>query len=30
MYPYAETAKGGPDSLDPANFAYTIASSEIA
>lgn len=30
MYPYAETPKGGPDSLDPTTFAYTIASSEKA
>jgi transglutaminase-like putative cysteine protease len=30
MYPYAETPKGGPDSLDPTNFTYTIASSAAA
>lgn len=30
MYPYAETPKGGPDSLDPASFAYTIVSSASA
>ncbi len=30
MYPYAETAEGTEDSLDPASFAYTITSSEIA
>ena len=30
MYPYAETAEGVKDSLDPDAFAYTITSSEIA
>ncbi len=29
MYPYAETPDGSVDSLDPANFAYTIAAREI-
>jgi transglutaminase-like putative cysteine protease len=30
MYPYAEASKGGPDSLDPTAFAYTISSAETA
>ena len=30
MYPQAETAEGRLDSLDPANFKYTITSREIA
>ncbi|HEX3864254.1 MAG TPA: transglutaminase family protein [Stellaceae bacterium] len=29
MYPYAETADGSEDSLDPAAFAYTISAKEI-
>ena len=29
MYPYAETASGGPDSLDPEAFRYRISSREI-
>ena len=29
MYPYAETAEGVKDSLDPDAFAYTITSNEI-
>jgi transglutaminase-like putative cysteine protease len=29
MYPYAETASGGPDSLDPSTFRYRISSREI-
>ena len=29
MYPYAETADGVRDSLDPDSFAYTITSNEI-
>jgi transglutaminase-like putative cysteine protease len=30
MYPYAETAQGVKDSLDPDAFSYTITSKEIA
>ena len=30
MYPYAETAQGVEDSLDPDAFAYTIISNEVA
>jgi hypothetical protein len=30
MYPYAETADGFVDPLDPAGFAYTITSREVA
>jgi transglutaminase-like putative cysteine protease len=30
MYPYAETADGIADPLDPAGFAYTITSREVA
>jgi hypothetical protein len=30
MYPYAETAQGVKDPLDPGAFAYTITSNEIA
>jgi transglutaminase-like putative cysteine protease len=30
MYPQAETAEGRLDSLDPANFKYTILAREIA
>jgi hypothetical protein len=29
MYPYAETADGSKDSLDPEPFFYTITSKEI-
>jgi transglutaminase-like putative cysteine protease len=29
MYPYAETARGSKDSLDPEAFSYTITSTEI-
>ena len=29
MYPYAETAHGSKDSLDPEAFSYTITSTEI-
>jgi transglutaminase-like putative cysteine protease len=29
MYPYAETAHGNKDSLDPEAFSYTITSTEI-
>ena len=29
MYPYAETAEGTADPLDPASFAYTISLKEI-
>jgi transglutaminase-like putative cysteine protease len=30
MYPQAETAEGRVDSLDPANFKYTIGAKEVA
>ena len=30
MYPYAETADGALDSLDPAGFSYTITARELA
>jgi hypothetical protein len=30
MYPYAETAQGVKDSLDPDAFAYSITSNEVA
>ena len=30
MYPYAETAQGALDPLDPAGFAYTITARELA
>ncbi len=30
MYPQGETANGRPDSLDPANFTYSIASRKLA
>ena len=29
MYPYAETPDGSLDSLEPANFAYSISAKEI-
>ena len=30
MYPYAETAQGPKDSLDPETFSYAITAKEIA